>query len=234
MPTLRWPGKCELKRICLNFRMDLFVLLLFAIIFSVIGFYVRSIFNKPKSTINISSIILLEKINKVAKLITVEGTFAEIYHYEDVSRYFINLIPRTKKALLIIKAKASIGYDLRKMQLETDEENKTIRITSLPKPEILAIDEHVRFYDKKESLPNVLSAEDLNTISKSAKDFIRENVNNSELPVTALHQGEEIINTIKTIAAATGWTVEVHPKAIAKEIATEKPKKIININPLRK
>ena len=97
--------------------MDLFVLLLFAVIFSIIGFYVRSIFSKSKSTVNISSIILLEKINKVAKLITVEGTFAEIYHYEDVSRYFINLIPRTKKALLIIKAKASVGCDLRKMKL---------------------------------------------------------------------------------------------------------------------
>ncbi|NNC85723.1 MAG: DUF4230 domain-containing protein [Bacteroidia bacterium] len=212
--------------------MDLIVLFLFAVLFSVVGFYARSIFKRPKSTVNISSIVLLEKINKVAKLITVEGTFAEIYHYEDVSRYFINLIPRTKKALLIIKAKASIGYDLRKMKLETDEENKTILITALPEPEVLAIDEHVTFYDKKESWPNKLSAEDLNNISKNAKAFIRDNVMKSELPKTALHQGEEIINTVKTIAAATGWKVEVHPKGIS--VPHSEAKKFVNILPNKK
>lgn len=213
--------------------MDLFVLLISAILFAVVGFYARSLLGKSKSTVTVNSFVLLEKINKVAKLITVEGTFAEIYHYEDVSRYFINLIPRTKKALLIIKAKASVGYDLRKMKMETDEVNKTILITYLPKPEILAIDEHVTFYDKKESWPNVMSAEDLNTISKNAKEFIRENVMKSELSATALNQGEEIINTIKTIATATGWTIDIHPRALSHDKSKEIPSDIININPIK-
>ena len=33
---------------------------------------------------NEQSIILLDKIKRVCKFITVEGDFAEIYHYEDV------------------------------------------------------------------------------------------------------------------------------------------------------
>jgi len=38
------------------------------------------------------SIILLDKIKTVCKCITVEGDFAEIYHYEDVKQRFLKLI----------------------------------------------------------------------------------------------------------------------------------------------
>ena len=38
------------------------------------------------------SVILLDKIKSVCKFITVEGDFAEIYHYEDVKQKFLKLI----------------------------------------------------------------------------------------------------------------------------------------------
>ena len=40
---------------------------------------------------NEQSIILLDKIKRVCKFITVEGDFAEIYHYEDVKEKFFKL-----------------------------------------------------------------------------------------------------------------------------------------------
>ena len=39
---------------------------------------------------NSQSVILLDKIKRVCKFITVEGDFAEIYHYEDVKQKLVN------------------------------------------------------------------------------------------------------------------------------------------------
>lgn len=50
----------------------------------------------------------------MCKFITVEGDFAEIYHYEDVKERFLKLVSSTKKALVIIDAKAHVGFDLSK------------------------------------------------------------------------------------------------------------------------
>ena len=43
------------------------------------------------------SVLLLDKIKRVCKLITIEGDFAEIYHYEDVKERFLNLISSKKR-----------------------------------------------------------------------------------------------------------------------------------------
>ena len=66
--------------------------IIFAIIFGVlsalgVSTYIKHIQNKKLA--QTQSVILLEKIKKVCKFITVEGDFAEIYHYEDVKNRFI-------------------------------------------------------------------------------------------------------------------------------------------------
>ncbi len=48
------------------------------------------------------STILLEKMRKVWKLITVEGEFAEIYHYENTKERFLSMISSKKKAIILI------------------------------------------------------------------------------------------------------------------------------------
>jgi len=57
---------------------------------------------KKKQLVNSQSTILLDKIKKVCKFITVEGDFAEIYHYEDVKERFLKLVTSKKKALVVI------------------------------------------------------------------------------------------------------------------------------------
>lgn len=52
--------------------------------------YIKSF--KKKRLVNAQSFILLDKIKKVCKFITVEGDFAVIYHYEDVKEHFLKLI----------------------------------------------------------------------------------------------------------------------------------------------
>ena len=72
-------------------------------------------FQQSKKLTNTQSVILLDKIKSVCKFITVEGDFAEIYHYEDVKQKFLKLITSKKKALVVVNAKAYVGFDLAKV-----------------------------------------------------------------------------------------------------------------------
>ena len=72
---------------------------------------------RTKKVTNDQSILILDKIKRVCKFVTVEGDFAEIYHYEDVKEKFLKLISSRKKALVVINAKAHVGFDLSKVQM---------------------------------------------------------------------------------------------------------------------
>ena len=86
---------------------------------------------RKKNVAENQSITLLDKIRRVAKLITVEGEFAEIYHHEDTRDKFLGLISSKKKAIVIINAKTHIGFDFRKIKMDSDTENKKIIIHCL-------------------------------------------------------------------------------------------------------
>ncbi|MDX1910152.1 MAG: DUF4230 domain-containing protein, partial [Saprospiraceae bacterium] len=62
--------------------------------------------------------VLLEKIQTVAKLSTVEGTFSEIYNYSEYQGYFTFFWD--KKVLVRVRATVSAGYNLERLQVEAD------------------------------------------------------------------------------------------------------------------
>jgi len=116
---------------------------IFGIIIGAFLSYFGIEFFKRKSKISITekqSVILLEKIKNVCKLVTVEGEFSEVYHYENVKERFMSLITSKKKAILLVNAKAQIGYDLSKIKLTANPNSKTIFITDFPQAEILTIE----------------------------------------------------------------------------------------------
>ena len=76
----------------------LFGLLIGAIITYLILQYLK--LQQSKEKINVQSVVLMEKIRKVCKLITVEGEFSEIYHYENVRERFLNMVSSKKKAII--------------------------------------------------------------------------------------------------------------------------------------
>lgn len=87
---------------------------------------------QAKKLANSQSVELLDKIKKVCKFITVEGDFAEIYHYEDVKERFLKLVSSRKKALVVVNAKAYVGFDLSKIQLDSNPKNKTVLLNHFP------------------------------------------------------------------------------------------------------
>jgi hypothetical protein len=135
----------------------------------------------------VSSQTVLEKVERVFKIILVEGFFAEIYDYRQTQR-FLEFIPVTKKALLIVNAKVMVGYDFKKVKLEIDEASNEIRIVEFPDPEILSIDPEVKYYNVEDNILNKFSTEDLTRIQQEAKSIILERAMQSDLPHIAQNQ----------------------------------------------
>lgn len=164
-------------------------------------------FNK-KRLVNAQSVLLLEKIKTVCKFITVEGDFAEIYHYEDVKERFLKLISSRKKALVVINAKAHVGYDLSKIQLRSDTANKKIILEFFPQPETLSIETNLNYYDKKDGYFNKFEAVDLTGLHNEAKAHIKAKIPESGLIQIAQKEALETILLIETIVETIGWKLD--------------------------
>ncbi len=152
------------------------------------------------------STVILERIKEVAKLITVEGQFANILDHKDYVGY--DYFPFQKKALLKVQAKVSVGFDMEKVKFDFDHTNKIIHISNIPQPEILAIDPDISYYDISEGYFNSFTPEELTTLNKQAKQMVRDNALNSELLDKAQEQGIETFKLIEFIASVENWKVK--------------------------
>lgn len=168
--------------------------------------YLKSI--KKKHLINSQSVLLLDKVKTVCKFITVEGDFAEIYHYEDVKEKFLKLISSKKKALVVINAKAYVGYDLSKINLEADNEKKKIVLKHFPQPEVLSIETNLNYYDKSDGLFNKFEATDLTDLHTEAKQHITDKIPESGLIQAAQKEALETILLMETIVETIGWKLD--------------------------
>ena len=168
--------------------------------------YLKSI--KKKHLVNSQSVLLLDKVKTVCKFITVEGDFAEIYHYEDVKEKFLKLISSKKKALVVINAKAYVGYDLSKINLEADNEKKNIVLKHFPQPEVLSIETNLNYYDKSDGLFNKFEATDLTDLHTEAKQHITDKIPESGLIQAAQKEALETILLMETIVETIGWKLD--------------------------
>ncbi|MFD1293415.1 DUF4230 domain-containing protein [Lutibacter holmesii] len=149
--------------------------------------------------------ILIQKIKSVCNLISVEGEFAEIYQYENQKKHFLKFITSKKKAVLLIKAKAHIGYDLTQIKLESKKDSKEIILTQFPEPKILSVETDVKYYDKKDGIFNKFKADDLTELNKEAKDFIIEKIPESGLITSAKKEALDSIQMIEKLLETAGW-----------------------------
>ena len=169
-----------------------------------------SLFRKKQSkalTVK-QSTVLLDKIRSVCKLVSVEGDFAEIYHYENTKEGIMNLMSSKKKALIIVKAKAQIGYDLKKLKLKADNDKKRIILNHFPEPEVLSIEPDLQFYDMKNGLFNSFSPDDLTNLNQEAKDHIRQKIPDSGLMDTARKEAIQAVLLVEKIVETIGWTLD--------------------------
>jgi hypothetical protein len=162
--------------------------------------------NKTKvHKIESQAVILIEKIKSVCKLITVEGDFAEIYHYEDTKNHFLNIVTSKKKAILLINATAHIGFDLSQIKLEANNKAQEIIINHFPEPKILTVETDVKYYDKKDGFFNKFEANDLTELNKASKKFIINKIPESGLLITAKKEAFDTVLMIEKLIETSGW-----------------------------
>jgi len=186
---------------------------------AIIMYWLFSFFRKKQSKelTTHQSTMLLEKIKSVCKLISVEGDFAEIYKYENTKERFLSLVSSKKKALIVIKAKAQIGYDLKKILMHADDGKKKIILTNFPEPEVLSIAPEMEFYDVKNGLFNTFTPDDLTTLNQEAKKHILEKIPDSGLMETARKEALQTVLLIEKIVETIGWKLDYSALEITEE-----------------
>lgn len=188
-------------------------------------YWLFSLFRKKQSKeiTTHQSTVLMEKIRSVCKLISVEGDFAEVYKYENTRERFMNLLISKKRALIVIKAKAQIGYDLSKILMYADNGKKKIILSNFPEPEVLSIEPDLEFYDIKNGLFNTFTPDDLTSLNTEAKNHIREKIPESGLMETAKKEALQSVLLIEKIVETIGWKLDYSALHIS-----EKEKKLLD------
>ena len=153
------------------------------------------------------SVVLLEKIRNVSKMITVEGDFSEIMHFEDVKDVFLSLVTSKKKAIVLANAKVLIGFDMKKIRLESNPASKKLTLEFFPEPEVLSIETDIQYYDVKHGLFNKFAAADLSELNKKVRTNIEEKIPNSELLFIAQEKALETVKIIEQMVSTFGWSL---------------------------
>lgn len=177
---------------------------------AVASFFIFKFFfkNGKKENTREQSVVLMEKIRSVCKFITVEGDFSEIYHYQNVKDKIANFLLGKKKAIILINAKAHIGFDLTKIEMDSDPEKKTIVLKNFPQPQILSIETDFSYYDKSEGWANYFTSDDLTEVTRNAKQHIIDKVPESGLMEQARKEAILAIKMMEGLAATIGWTLD--------------------------
>ena len=182
------------------------LMLLSAVLGGVLVYAILKTKKAPTKTIEAS--ILLEKVKTVLKVVSVEGQFTEIISHQQQGK-LLGIIPQNKKAILVIKGTAMVGFDLQKLEFQIDKSTKQIRLKELPNPEIISIDTDTSYYDIKENIWSKFSPVDHTELNLKAKEKIKEQILKSNLPTLASHQAEQTLVLIQQISQSFGWRMEI-------------------------
>lgn len=161
---------------------------------------------EKKSILKENSMLIQEQINNVSKLIVTEGHFAEVYNYKDSQQLFGPLITADKKALVVVNAEVTVGYDLSLVKFEIDEDTKTLRIISIPEPEI-KINPDFEYYDVTADYLNQFNAEDYNKIKRNVNASLLKKIEASTLKSNAQNRLLSELSKFLVLTNSMGWTL---------------------------
>ena len=189
------------------------MILLLILVFG-LGIWLASLYynsGKSNEITQSDSVVLLEKVENVCKLVTIEGNFSELYDETNICQFTVYIpMPSTfnfsKKATLQVTGKVLVGYDLEKITISVDSAGQRIILKNLPEPEILSIDHEVTYKDLDESWFNSFEPEDFTNLNRNAKEVLRQKAHESRLLEEARQQGGQMLDAIRFMVEAAGWT----------------------------
>ncbi len=189
--------------------------LLYLIVFVVLGVIAYKYFTSEKTTATTeyNTELIQQQIKNVGKLVVTEGHFSQVMTYKDQQKYMMDLISFEKKALIIINADVTVAYDLRQMQYDIDEKNKTITIVSIPKEEI-KISPDIQFYDVEQSTMNPFTGDDYNKINKKVKADLAKKIEKSSLKSNAKNRLVSELAKVLILTNSMGWTLQYNGEVV--------------------
>ncbi|CAM3845336.1 DUF4230 domain-containing protein [Flavobacterium cucumis] len=193
--------------------------LIYLLILLVVGFLLYQFFTKSSesSTVEYNSALIEKQIRSVGKLVVTEGHYAEVITYKDQQKYFMDFITFEKKALIVANADVLVMYDLRQLQYDIDEKNKTVTLKKIPDPE-LKINQDLHFYDVDQSRFNPFNAQDYNKINKKVKAELTKKIEKSSLKSNAKNRLLSELSKILILTNTMGWTLRYD----GREVKTDK------------
>ncbi|MGB7785317.1 MAG: DUF4230 domain-containing protein [Salinimicrobium sp.] len=163
--------------------------------------------NQERDQLEESTALIQQQIKNVGKLVVTEGTFSQVYTYNDSKKFYLDVLSARKKALIIVNAKATVAYDLSKLEVELDEKNKTVLIKHIPKEEI-SIYPDIQYYDITQDYLNQFEAKDYNRIKSRVNKSIRSKIRKSGLEANAKNRLISELQKIYILTNSLGWTLK--------------------------
>ena len=168
------------------------------------------------SSIEYDTLLIQQQIKNVGKLVVTEGHFAEVMTYKDKKETYVPGLSFNKKAIVVINADVTVGFDLSLVEYDVDVENKTVTILSIPKEEI-KISPDLKYYDIESSNFNEFSAADYNKINKIVKANLAKKIEKSSLKSNAKNRLISELAKMLVVTSSLGWTLEYNGEKITKE-----------------
>ncbi len=176
-----------------------------------------------KEQLEANTALIQKELKNVGKLIVTEGSYAQVFTYEDWKKFYLDVFSARKKALIVVNAKATIAYDLSKIKTEVNKETKTVTITYIPEPE-LNINPNIEYYDVQQDYLNQFEAEDYNKIKKKVETSLREKIEASELVTNAENRLISELQKIYILTNSMGWTLQYQNQPVESEADLERIK----------
>lgn len=163
-----------------------------------------------------STALIEQQLKNVGKLIVTEGSYAQVFSYKDSEKLYFDFFSSSKKALVIVNAKATIAYDLSKVETKLDEALKTVTITHIPEPEV-SINPNIEYYDIENGYFNQFEASDYNKIKKRIETSLRKKIEASDLKKNAQNRLISELQKIYILTNSLGWTLQYNSQTISEE-----------------
>ncbi|HEU4391270.1 MAG TPA: DUF4230 domain-containing protein [Blastocatellia bacterium] len=153
------------------------------------------------SSTTLSQSLVVDRVEKVAKLVASETTLRDVVIYENT------WYGSTKRSLVVVTGKVLAGIDLQNgTSVEIDEPNKRIAVT-LPRPTVLGIEiTDLKTYDEQRGLWNTFAPSDRDSIFQLAREQFGKSSQELKVTQTAEQSARELL---ASMFSANGYSVDV-------------------------
>jgi hypothetical protein len=163
--------------------------------------WVTSRFSLQPNNTTVNHSVVVERVQKVAKLVSSETTLRDVIIYEDT------WYGSTKRSLVVVTGKVLAGINLDAgNSVQIDEKARRITVT-LPQPGILGIEiTEMKTYDEQRGLWNPFNAADRDALFQRAREQLEQTSRDLKITETARQSARELLEGMFN---SSGYSVEV-------------------------